>query len=164
MLHAAHTKLCLMWHTEVMPHAAQKLCLMQYTQVIPQEELFKLRLELANKKKTPPWKMLDLEDALRKLKDGKCRDPDRLIREIFKEEVIGTDLKLSMLKMYNKMKSTGTIPSFMKFINISSFYKGRGEVTDLESERGIFLVIIFITILMKMLYKDKYDVIEEILK
>ena len=48
-----------------------------------QEELFKLRLELAKKKKTPPWKMLDLEDALRKLKDGKCRDPDGLIREIF---------------------------------------------------------------------------------
>ena len=105
--------------------------------------------------------MLDLEDALRKLKDGKCRDPDGLIREILKEEVIGTDLKLSMLKMYNKMKSTGTIPSFMKFINISSFYKDRGEVTDLESERGIFLVSIFRTIFIKMVYKDKYDVIEK---
>ena len=63
--------------------------------------------------------------------------------------------------MYNKMKSTGTIPSFMKFINISSFYKDRGEVTDLESERGIFLVSIFRTIFIKMVYKDKYDVIEK---
>ena len=48
----------------------------------------------------------------------------------------------------------------MKFINICSIYKGRGEVTDIESERGIFLVSIFRTIFMKMVYKDKYDVIE----
>ena len=83
-----------------------------------QEELFKLRLELAKKKKTSPWTLSDLEDALNKLKDGKCRDPDGLIREIFKEDVIGEDLKVSMLTMFNKMKFTGIIPSFMKFINI----------------------------------------------
>ena len=83
-----------------------------------------------------------------------------MIREIFKEDVIGEDLKVSMLTMFNKMKFTGIIPSFMKFINICSIYKGRGEVTDIESERGIFLVSIFRTIFMKMVYKDKYDVIE----
>ena len=58
-----------------------------------QKELFKLRLEMAKRKKTPDWKMTDLEKALKKLKNGKCRDPEGLIRELFKEEVIGDDLK-----------------------------------------------------------------------
>ena len=62
-----------------------------------QEDLFKLRLELAKTKKTPAWKMADLEEALKSLKPGKCRDPAGLIREIFKEEVIGEDQKQSML-------------------------------------------------------------------
>ena len=53
-----------------------------------QEELFQLRLELAKNKKTQPWTMSDLEDALKQLKLGKCRDPAGLIRDIFKEEVI----------------------------------------------------------------------------
>ena len=62
-----------------------------------QEELFKLRLEMSKEIKTEDWKMKDLEDALKELKTGKCRDPDVLIREIFKEEVIGEDLKKSMI-------------------------------------------------------------------
>ena len=120
-----------------------------------QEELFKLRLELAKQKKTAPWKMTDLEDALKTLKNGKCRDPEGLNHEIFKEKVIGDDLKRSMLKMYNKSKEEGILPVFMRYENISAIYKGRGEVTDLDSDRGIFLVSIFRTILMKMIYKDK---------
>jgi hypothetical protein len=78
---------------------------------------------------------------------------------LFKEEVIGDDLKRSMLKMYNKSKEEGILPVFMRYENISAIYKGRGEVND--SDRGIFLVSIFRTILMKMIYKDKYDIIEE---
>ena len=125
-----------------------------------QEELFKLRLESAKKKKTAPWNMKDLDLALRSLKRGKCRDPDGLLREIFKEGVIGEDLKSSLLVMLNKIKMTGYFPSFMKVTNISAIYKGKGEVTDLESDRGIFLVSIFRTILMTLIYKEKYDVIE----
>ena len=98
--------------------------------------------------------------CLKKLKNGKCRDPDGLIREIFKEEVIGDDLKKSLLKMLNKIKKTGKFPSFMKIVNISAIYKGKGDVTDLESDRGIFLVTILRTILMKLIYKDKYDIID----
>ena len=63
--------------------------------------------------------------------------------------------------MYNKIKDTCKIPVFMRLANISAIYKGKGEFTDLNSDRGIFLVSLFRTILMKMIYKDKYDVIEE---
>ena len=60
-----------------------------------QEELFRERLKVAKEKKTPKWVMKDLEAVLKNLKNRKCRDPDGIIREIFKEEVIGDDLFLS---------------------------------------------------------------------
>ena len=126
-----------------------------------QEELFQLRLELAKLKKTKPWTMTDLDDALKQLKSGKCRDPEGLIRDIFKEEVIGDDLKNSMLVLLNKSRSEGKLPSFMQQFNICAIYKGKGLITDLDSDRGIFLVSIFRTILMKMIYKDKYDTIDK---
>ena len=34
-------------------------------------------------------------------------------------------------------------------------------MSDLDSDRGIFSVSIFRTMLMKLIYQDKYDVIEE---
>ena len=126
-----------------------------------QEELFKVRLEKAKEKKTPPWKMKDLEEVLKSLKTGKCRDPEGMVREIFKEEVIGNDMKESLLTMLNKSKSTGTMPRFMNLVNIAAIYKGKGEFTDLEAERGIFIVSILRTILMKMIYADKYGIIDK---
>ena len=107
------------------------------------------------------WTMEDLNQVLKNLKDGKCRDPEGLIRELFKEEIIGEDLKKSMLTLYNKIKETGIIPKFMRCADISAIYKGKGEITDLDSDRGIFIVTIFRYILMRLIYKDKYDVIEE---
>ena len=87
--------------------------------------------------KSKPWQMSDLDAALKSLKNGKCRDPDGLIREIFKEEVLGVDLKKSMSTMYNKIKTTRKIPEFMRIVNISAIYKGKGEMTDLDSDKGI---------------------------
>ena len=126
-----------------------------------QEELFKIRLEKAKERKTPPWEMKHLELVLKNLKPGKCRDPDGIIREIFKEEVIGEDLKISLLVMMNKIKDTGIIPSFMKVANIVSMYKGKGDYNDLEAERGIFILSILRTILMKMIYMKSYKIIDK---
>ena len=125
-----------------------------------QEELFHLRLEKAKEKKTPPWDMKALDDVLKSLKTGKCRDPEGMIREIFKDEVMGDDLKESLLMLLNKIKATGSMPKFTNVVNISAIYKGKGEFTDLESERGIFIVNLIRTILMKMIYADKYRVID----
>jgi hypothetical protein len=49
----------------------------------------------------------------------------------------------------------------MQLANISAIYKGRGNMNDLDSDRGIFLISIFRYILMKLIYKEKYDVIEK---
>ena len=44
-----------------------------------QKELFDLRLEIAIEDKTKPWEMEDLENAIKSLKTGKCRDPEGMI-------------------------------------------------------------------------------------
>ena len=105
--------------------------------------------------------MSDLEEALKSLKSGKCRDPEGIVREIFREDVIGSDLKSSFLILYNKIRKNKEFPSFMELANICAIYKGRGDVNDLDSDRGIFLVSIFRTILMKMIYKEKYSIIDQ---
>ena len=48
----------------------------------------------------------------------------------------------------------------MRIADICAPYKGRGEITDLDSVQGIFLVNIFRTNLMKLIYKEQYDVID----
>ena len=104
--------------------------------------------------------MEDLEDALKSLKTGKCRDPEGIIREIFMEDSIGEDLKKSLLMLCNKVKETRTLPEFMQKTNICAIYKGRGDMLSLDSDRGIFLITIFRTILMKMVYQDIYPLID----
>ena len=76
--------------------------------------------------------MNDLINVLKSLKNGKCRDPEGMIRKIFKEEVIGEDLKISLLMLLNIIKETGIIPPFMRVTNICAIYKGKGEVNNLE--------------------------------
>ena len=66
----------------------------------------------------------------------------------------------SSLLMLNKIKTEITFPEFMEFCNIVSIYKGKGERMDLDSERGIFIVNIIRSILMKMVYQDKYETID----
>ena len=96
-----------------------------------QNELFKRRLGLAKENKSPPWVMKDLEDAIKELKTGKCRDPEGLVREVFKEDALGEDLKQSLLILFNKIKENQEFPAFMQLVNISAIYKGKGDLNDL---------------------------------
>ena len=48
--------------------------------------------------KSEPWDMKNLEKALKSLKKNKARDPNRWTNDLFKEEVAGENLKLSILK------------------------------------------------------------------
>ena len=57
-----------------------------------QEQLFKLRLNNAKDQKSLEWTMDELNEVLKDPKEGKCREPEGLTREIFMEEVMGEDL------------------------------------------------------------------------
>ena len=124
-------------------------------------ELFYKRLELVKLMKSEPWTMSDLRPVLKSLKNNKSRDPHDFINELFKPENIGTDLEYSLLIMLNKIKQTFVLPEFMHHANIISIYKGKGKMNSLESERGIFIINICRSILMKLIYCEEYETIDE---
>ena len=125
------------------------------------ETLCHKRLELAASRKSSPWQQKELIKVLSKLKNGKSRDPHGLINEIFKPGVGGKDLQISLLMMMNRIKDTIFIPKYVEYATIVSIYKGRGDKMDLLSDRGIFIVNIFRSILMKLSYQEKYQIVDK---
>ena len=63
--------------------------------------------------------------------------------------------------MLNRLKHELYIPSFMDWADIVAIYKGKGEKSSLENDRGIFILNIFRSIMMKMIYSDKYEIIDQ---
>ena len=105
--------------------------------------------------------MNDLEKVLNSLKKDKARDPNGWVNEIFKEGVAGRNSKKFMLDFFNKMKNENYIPDFMRFADVVTIYKGKGEKSSLENDRGIFMITTFRSILMHLIYEEKYEQIDQ---
>ena len=58
------------------------------------------------------------------------------------------------------MKTENFIPEFMRLADVVAIYKGKGEKSSLENDRGILLVTIFRSILMRLIYEDEYEKID----
>ena len=115
------------------------------------KETFALKLEMAKNNKSPPIQMEELEKVLKSLKVGKSRDPDSWISEIFKDGVIGTDLKLSLLMMFNRMKDDISLPECLRTANITMLHKSKSKL-ELKNWRGIFVTSVLRTLIMKILH------------
>ena len=100
-------------------------------------EIFKSKLKWVSLNKSKPWAMQNSNEALADLKIGRSRDPEGLINEIFKNNVIGVDLKKPLLSMFNSLKKNQKIPKFMNLANVTTVPK-KGSKLLLENERGIF--------------------------
>ena len=124
------------------------------------ETLFSLRLKLSKLTKSKPWSESQLDNVLKNLKKNKSRDPHGLINDLFKPGVIGSNLKDSLLLLVNDIKHCCQFPEFIQWANITSLYKGKGEMLDLDNERGIFIVTVVRSILMRLIYNEKYTVID----
>ena len=124
------------------------------------EQLWQMRLKQAKQCKSANWNEAQLMKILSCLKNNKSRDPHGLVNELFKPDVIAQDLFESMLMLFNEVKETQNVPEFMELCNIVGIYKGKGEKMDLNNDRGIFIVNIFRSVLMKLIYVDKYDIID----
>ena len=74
--------------------------------------------------------------------------------ELFRPEIIGKSLKMSILLLMNKIKDKINSPKLAHICNIYSFYKGKHSRQDLNNERGIFIMSILRTIKEKLIYKD----------
>ena len=125
------------------------------------EKLCSKRLEYCRKRKSKDWKLKDLEKVLNSLKLNKSRDPHGLLNEIFKPGVMGKDFKKSLLMLLNRLKKELHIPAFMQLADIVAIYKGKGDKLSLENDRGIFILNIFRSIMMKMIYAEKYEIIDQ---
>ena len=125
------------------------------------DELFNLRLKLASRKKSEPWTMEDLDNALKGLKKNKARDPHGWVNELFTEGVAGKNLKLSLLQFFNKMKFENEIPEFVQLADITTIYKGKGPKSELINDRGIFIVTLLRTIMMRLIYLDYYPQLDK---
>ena len=84
------------------------------------EELWELRLIQLKSRSCEPWTLSDLRRATMELKSNKCRDPDSLISEIFKEGVAGNDLNAAVLGLMNGVLETFHIPEKLLKSNITS--------------------------------------------
>ena len=93
--------------------------------------------------KSHKWSCVDLEKALKSLKNSKSRDPSGLINELFKPPVIGDDLKLALLRLVNGIKNTFIIPPQLQLANVTTIYKKKGSKLDLDNDRGIFGLSLF---------------------
>jgi hypothetical protein len=126
---------------------------------IRRNKIFELKIQLAKMKKSPDWTMKQLESALARLKNNKSRDPLGYINEIFKKNVIGDNLKKSLLFMMTQIKKTLTFPDLMKYANITTVPKP-GSRLELKNERGIFRCAIVRCILMGLIYELKYETVD----
>ena len=59
------------------------------------------------------------------------------------------------------MKRENEIPEFVRLADVTTLYKGKGPKSNLINDRGIFIVTIIRSILMKLIYQDYYSQIDE---
>ena len=117
--------------------------------------------ENIKRSKSPPWIQSELELAVKSLKNNKTPDPNGMINEIFKAGCAGSDLQEFLLILYNGMKESQFIPSFIPLENITTIYKNKGSRFDMENDRGIFNLTVLKKILDKLIYHDNFKDIDE---
>ena len=103
--------------------------------------------------------MDELEAVLKYLKNNKSRDPNDHANELFKPNVAGSDLKLALLYLMNRIKDTGEFPEALRTCNITSIFK-KGARNSFNNYRGIFRVTIIRSILNRLVYNDIYPVVD----
>ena len=93
--------------------------------------LKKKRFGLMKGKISKPWSLSDLEKVAKTLKNNQTRDPNGMLNELFKENVMGQDMKSTILQLMNKIKEKFELPEYMQIANISTIYKNKGSRFDL---------------------------------
>ena len=105
--------------------------------------------------------MSSLQNILKGLKNKQSRDPSGLIGKLFKPGVMGQDLAMGLLDLINGIKSNLFIPENLKLANITTIYKSRGSRQDLLNDRGIFILPIVRKLVDQLMYRDKYDDVDQ---
>merc|ERR1711994_454255 len=80
---------------------------------------------------------------------------------MFKVEKISDTMKESVLILLNKIKHQLSEPEFMNLCHIISIYKGKGERSSLESDRGIFILNTVRMIKDRLILNDIKDTVDK---
>ena len=123
--------------------------------------LWQLRFNLLRSSKSADWRIKELRNTIKSLKNNKTRDPSGLLVEILKPPVIGQDLEQAILRLVNGIKADFMIPKNVQMSNITTIYKSSGSRHDLESDRGIFSLSIWRKLIDKMIYHEKYPLLDK---
>ena len=125
------------------------------------ENQFRDILNITRDTKLPDWSMQDLEKVLKSLKSKQSQDTMGLVNEIFLPSNIGSDMKASLLTLFNRVKNNAYIPDFFKNVYITAIPKKHKSPLNLESQRGICLVPKLRSVFLKLLYNSIIGVIED---
>ena len=98
-----------------------------------------------------------MEDLEESLKNNKSRDPIGNANEIFKTNVAGAELKLAMLLLMNHIKNKHEYPKIIWLCNITAIFK-RSKRDNFDNYRGVFRVVIFRSILDRLVYNNIYPI------
>ena len=79
----------------------------------------------------------EVRKVIKSLKAGKSPGQDELGNEIFMNA--GSNLIKNLVKMFNYFWKSETIPEELMKITIKTIYKGKGDTSDLNNQRGLFL-------------------------
>ena len=97
----------------------------------------------------------EVKKVIKKLQVKKACGTDTVGNIFYKQG--GDELAQSMVKMFNKIIDEQEIPNEWYEVNITSFYKGKGNQKELKNQRGIFLTQsirkIFERIICNRIYK-----------
>ena len=73
----------------------------------------------------------------------------------------GSDFQLAITKFMNLIKKQQTFPRVLESCNITSLYKNKGSIRNLNNYRGIFRVSVFRNILDRLIYEREYPIIDK---
>ena len=118
-----------------------------------------LKLAKAWKNKSPPFTMIEFEKGIKDLNKGRARDPEGWCAEILQENVMGEDLKISLLELLNDIKTNGIVPDFMKESSVTTIPKP-GSKFELANERGIFKLSVVRSLLIRLIYNRTYSILD----
>ena len=121
------------------------------------EYLCQLRLQITRNSDFIPWEFCDVQKAISKLKDNKCRDPHGHVNELYKH--LGHNGVQSLLVMVNRIKLEILVPDKLQISNVSTIYEGKGSKREVVNLRGIFKLPIVRNILDRLIYFQDQDVL-----
>ena len=101
-----------MEHKKIMPHLENLFNLKM--------QLFKIRYETCKSLKSDEWTEHDLVLVLKSLKKNKSADSYGLVYELFRPEIVGSDLFSSLLMLCNNVKAQMKLPKFLTTARITS--------------------------------------------